>query len=343
LSLLLYLEYRSEIDKFNKVILNEIYKLNQESSDYFTHPHTHWSQKGNIIREVIDSGIDYGTSPKDYIKLWQMVSQNYDKLYPNNYHGHISNETRIWINYNGYLKMKGVTNDEIKDNKYLNHGYDFVNNVSTRILYDVIYKMIPDYTNKKLLFYDLTKDPLEKEPLEIDINPRMFDQSYYEYINKTYKHPNTVYPEEFINEHHLNDPDDLDELDVPEDLDDTDSEPELEIDNIKEKDESEIPVDVLGEYITNCIHWINYRDYQGPPNDTFDHIKVRFKDISRLHVLLHYPSEIWEIMNTIKPCTFPSDVAFKITNPGEQMTNTFNVIVLKDNKEWYKSDFYKGE
>jgi hypothetical protein len=41
--------------------------------------------------------------------------------------------------------------------------------------------------------------------------------------------------------------------------------------------------------------------------------------------------------------TFPLDITFKKINPGEQTTNTFNKIVLEDNAEWFKGEFYLSE
>lgn len=36
----------------------------------------------------------------------------------------------------------------------------------------------------------------------------------------------------------------------------------------------------------------------------------------------------------------PVDVEWKMTNPGEQMTNTFHKIVLKNNEAWYEGKYY---
>lgn len=37
---------------------------------------------------------------------------------------------------------------------------------------------------------------------------------------------------------------------------------------------------------------------------------------------------------------FPAKLQFKLTNPGEQMTNTFHPTVLVDRSEWYRSEYY---
>ena len=46
------------------------------------------------------------------------------------------------------------------------------------------------------------------------------------------------------------------------------------------------------------------------------------------------------MFSCIKKWQFTKDVEFKITNPGEQMTNTFHSIVLDDNTTWYTGKFY---
>ena len=58
--------------------------------------------------------------------------------------------------------------------------------------------------------------------------------------------------------------------------------------------------------------------------------------------LLHIPRIIYDILAIVKKWDFEPDVTFKVHNPGEQMTNTFNKIVLEDNKEWYKGQFYEA-
>jgi len=60
-----------------------------------------------------------------------------------------------------------------------------------------------------------------------------------------------------------------------------------------------------------------------------------------MYMLLHIPTSCYEILKVVKEWDFDPNVTFKTTNPGEQMTNTFNKIVYEDNKEWYKGQFYK--
>lgn len=69
-----------------------------------------------------------------------------------------------------------------------------------------------------------------------------------------------------------------------------------------------------------------------------------------LESVLHVPYEIREILqniydmskskNKVPILRFPADIQFKVTNPGEQMTNTFNREVLANPAVWYQSEFY---
>ena len=53
------------------------------------------------------------------------------------------------------------------------------------------------------------------------------------------------------------------------------------------------------------------------------------------------PTVIYKILEGARYVTFPQSIEFKKTQPGEQMTNTFNKIVLENNIEWYKGKYYK--
>lgn len=57
--------------------------------------------------------------------------------------------------------------------------------------------------------------------------------------------------------------------------------------------------------------------------------------------ILRIDDDIYELLRLVKDVDFPKNVAFKVTNPGEQMTNTFNQLVLEDNNEWFKGHYYK--
>lgn len=59
-----------------------------------------------------------------------------------------------------------------------------------------------------------------------------------------------------------------------------------------------------------------------------------------LYYVLHVNDKIYSFLEKVGKVSFKRDVSFKITNPGEQMTNTFNVLVLEDNNEWYNGKYY---
>ena len=61
-----------------------------------------------------------------------------------------------------------------------------------------------------------------------------------------------------------------------------------------------------------------------------------------INLILHFPQEIYDILAHVRPWAFEPNLQFKITNPGEQMTNTFNVTVYEDNNIWYNGHFYKS-
>ena len=63
-------------------------------------------------------------------------------------------------------------------------------------------------------------------------------------------------------------------------------------------------------------------------------------DISSVDVILDIPESIFKCFECVRPWNFPQNVSFKVTNPGEQMTNTFHQIVLEDNETWYNGEFY---
>nr|QBK90285.1 MAG: hypothetical protein LCPAC102_01980 [Pithovirus LCPAC102] len=78
---------------------------------------------------------------------------------------------------------------------------------------------------------------------------------------------------------------------------------------------------------------------------TFIKIKISDIDIDVIDISIEFILEIPEFMyigyDIIKKWDISRKIEFKITNPGEQMTNTFNSIVLNNNDEWYKGQFYK--
>lgn len=63
-------------------------------------------------------------------------------------------------------------------------------------------------------------------------------------------------------------------------------------------------------------------------------------DINDLDVILDIPESIYKCFECVRPWNFPQSVTFKVTNPGEQMTNTFHQIVIEDTNLWYNGIFY---
>ena len=62
--------------------------------------------------------------------------------------------------------------------------------------------------------------------------------------------------------------------------------------------------------------------------------------IEQLDLILDFPQIYHDILATVKPVEFPPKIEWKVTQPGEQMTNTLHRIVLKDNREWYRGPYY---
>ena len=64
-------------------------------------------------------------------------------------------------------------------------------------------------------------------------------------------------------------------------------------------------------------------------------------DLKYLNLIINIPDLIYDALKLIQPWDFPARLKFKITNPGEQMTNTFHQIILEDNNQWFNGRFYK--
>ena len=119
-------------------------------------------------------------------------------------------------------------------------------------------------------------------------------------------------------------------------------------------------IDTMLEYMQDSadrhvIHSIKYLPFLQKAQKQYEDIGNRlwvnnffgYKSISyiegdahEIEHILHVPNSIYKCFEVVRPWEFPADVTFKIINPGEQMTNTFNRIVLKDNKVWYDGMFY---
>ena len=63
-------------------------------------------------------------------------------------------------------------------------------------------------------------------------------------------------------------------------------------------------------------------------------------DLDDLPLLLDFPPLLYDLLSVVHPFKFTPSLQWKVTQPGEQMTNTFHQIVLEDNKVWYQGGFY---
>lgn len=83
-------------------------------------------------------------------------------------------------------------------------------------------------------------------------------------------------------------------------------------------------------------------EYEGCVNQIFSEKEIIRYSSRTLYDVVNMDTRIYDLLQIIKPWAFPLDLQFKTTNPGEQMTNTFNRIVLCDNRIWYHRHFYTG-
>lgn len=73
---------------------------------------------------------------------------------------------------------------------------------------------------------------------------------------------------------------------------------------------------------------------------------VRLKDIifdTAIDTVLNLPQFLYDGLAIIKPWDIPRQIDYKTINPGEQMTNTFNVTVLQNPSIWYEGRYYDNE
>lgn len=89
-----------------------------------------------------------------------------------------------------------------------------------------------------------------------------------------------------------------------------------------------------------CI-FMNHVSIGKPMMPQCKSIKCAVGRAEDLEVILNIPEKIYECFKVVKKWDFGKKVGFKMTNPGEQMTNTFNSIVLKDVQVWYDGDYYE--
>jgi len=62
--------------------------------------------------------------------------------------------------------------------------------------------------------------------------------------------------------------------------------------------------------------------------------------IDYFELLINIPEIIYNCLAIVRPWTFSANLKFKITNPGEQFTNTFHQLVLDNISVWYQGNFY---
>lgn len=67
---------------------------------------------------------------------------------------------------------------------------------------------------------------------------------------------------------------------------------------------------------------------------------IGITNVKYIDEMLRVNPEYYKLLSDKKPVEFPINIEFKITKPGEQMTNTFNVQVLDDPGIWYNGEFY---
>lgn len=68
--------------------------------------------------------------------------------------------------------------------------------------------------------------------------------------------------------------------------------------------------------------------------------KIFFARSENLEAVLSINQDYYDLVSVLSEWQFTPNVEFIRTNPGQQMTNTFNKLVLEDNSEWYKGEMY---
>ena len=77
-------------------------------------------------------------------------------------------------------------------------------------------------------------------------------------------------------------------------------------------------------------------------NNKFYFIQYRiYSSDNKLDFIYEIPENIYNGLGVVMPWDIPRTLEFKTTNPGEQMTNTFNQLVYENNDEWYYGKYYK--
>lgn len=96
-------------------------------------------------------------------------------------------------------------------------------------------------------------------------------------------------------------------------------------------------IDTHPEYSTTLNTIAENDDY----SDVYVGLFLRQKQIKSFSGKdLDIPDDIWEAFGTVRPWDLPQKLGFKVTNPGEQMSSTFNRTVVKDHITWYNGKCY---
>lgn len=59
-----------------------------------------------------------------------------------------------------------------------------------------------------------------------------------------------------------------------------------------------------------------------------------------LDYALEIPDQVYQTAGKKAQWTIPQKIEWKVQNPGEQMTNTFQQVILQDNSQWYRGKLY---
>src|SRR5690606_37685153 len=66
----------------------------------------------------------------------------------------------------------------------------------------------------------------------------------------------------------------------------------------------------------------------------------RYISASRYSEITDINDNLYVFLSLLTKMDIPKTIEFKSLKPGEQATNTFNVLVLKDNSLWYQGELY---
>eukprot|EP01130_Rhizamoeba_saxonica_P011657 TRINITY_DN4851_c1_g2_i1.p1 TRINITY_DN4851_c1_g2~~TRINITY_DN4851_c1_g2_i1.p1 ORF type:complete len:480 (-),score=62.86 TRINITY_DN4851_c1_g2_i1:1478-2917(-) len=71
-------------------------------------------------------------------------------------------------------------------------------------------------------------------------------------------------------------------------------------------------------------------------------ICIRTSNINKFDAIMNLDNNLMQLFNTYGICEIGQTPVFKVVNPGEQTTSTFNRIVLENNEQWYDGKFYNS-